>query len=41
MFDELVESSAVKKKTNTSWAVALSVIVQSLVLFVLMLIPPI
>ena len=39
MFDELVESSAVKKKTNTSWAVTLSVIVQSLVLFVLILIP--
>lgn len=39
MFDELVESSAVKKKTNKSWAVALSVIVQSAVLFVLILIP--
>src|SRR3984893_1191840 len=39
MFDELVESSAVKKKTNTGWAVTLSVIVQSLVLFVLILIP--
>jgi protein TonB len=39
MFDELVESSAVKKKTNTSWAVTLSVIVQSLILFVLILIP--
>src|SRR5665213_839724 len=39
MFDELVESSAVKKKTNKSWAVTLSVIFQSLVLFVLILIP--
>ncbi len=39
MFDELVESSAVKKKTNKSWAVALSVVVQSLILFVLILIP--
>ncbi len=39
MFDELVESSAVKKKTNKSWAVTLSVVVQSLILFVLILIP--
>jgi protein TonB len=39
MFDELVESSAVKKKTNTSWAVTLSVIVQCCILAVLILIP--
>jgi len=39
MFEELVESAAVKKKTNTSWAVTLSIILQSLVLFVLILIP--
>jgi protein TonB len=39
MFDELVESSAVKKKTHKSWAVMLSAIVQSLILGVLILIP--
>jgi protein TonB len=39
MFDELVESAAVKKKTNTSWAVTLSVVAQTLVLLVLILIP--
>jgi protein TonB len=39
MFDELVESSAVKKKTNKSWAVTLSVVVQTLILLVLILIP--
>src|ERR1041385_4060580 len=39
MFEELVESAAVKKKTNTSWAVTLSIILQSLVLGVLILIP--
>ena len=39
MFDELVESSAVRKKTNTGWAVILSTIVQVLVLLVLILIP--
>jgi periplasmic protein TonB len=39
MFDELVESAAVKKKTNTSWAVTLSVVAQTLVLLILILIP--
>ena len=39
MFDELVESSVVKKKTNTSWAVTLSVLDQCGILFVLILIP--
>ncbi len=39
MFDDLVESSVVKKKTNTGWAVVLSTIVQVCVLVVLILIP--
>jgi protein TonB len=39
MFDDLVESSAVKKKTNKGWAVILSTIVQVVVLLVLVLIP--
>ena len=39
MFDDLVESSIVKKKTNTGWAVILSTAVQVLVLLVLVLIP--
>lgn len=39
MFDELVESSAVRKKTNTGWAVILSTIVQVAILIVLVLIP--
>ena len=39
MFDELVESSAVRKKTNTGWAVILSTIVQVSILVVLILIP--
>ena len=39
MFDDLVESTSVKKKTNTGWSVILSVIVQSLILGVLILIP--
>ena len=39
MFDELVESSVVRKKTNTGWAVILSTIVQVSVLLVLILIP--
>ena len=38
MFDELVESSVVKKKTNTSWAVTLSVIVQCGIFFFVMVI---
>jgi len=39
MFDDLVESSVVRKKTNTGWAVILSTIVQVGVLVVLILIP--
>ena len=39
MFDDLVESTAHRKKTNKSWSVLLSVIVQSLFLGVLILIP--
>jgi protein TonB len=39
MFDDLVESSIVRKKTNTGWAVILSTIVQVCVLIVLVLIP--
>jgi protein TonB len=39
MFDELVESSVVKKKTNTGWAVIVSTAVQVCVLVVLILIP--
>jgi protein TonB len=39
MFDELVESSAVRKKTNTGWAVILSTCVQMGILVVLILIP--
>jgi periplasmic protein TonB len=39
MFDELVESSAVKKKTNTSWAVTVSLVFQAVCLVVLILIP--
>ncbi|HEV2697990.1 MAG TPA: energy transducer TonB [Terriglobales bacterium] len=39
MFDDLVESSVVKKKTHTSWAIVVSTIVQAMVLIVLILIP--
>src|ERR1700724_3317111 len=39
MFDGLVESSVVRKKTNTGWAVFLSTLVQVGVLIVLILIP--
>jgi len=39
MFDELVESCAVKKKTHTTWAICLSTFVQVGVLVVLILIP--
>ncbi len=39
MFDELVESSVVKKKTHTSWAIVISTIFQVAVLIVLILIP--
>jgi protein TonB len=39
MFNELIESSKEKKKTNTSWSVIVSVIVQISVLSLLILIP--
>jgi protein TonB len=39
MFDDLVESTAVKKKTNKGWAVILSGLVQTFILGVLILIP--
>jgi len=39
MFDDLVESSVVRKKTNKSWTIILSTIVQAMVLIVLILIP--
>ena len=39
MFDELVESSAVRKKTNKPWAVVLSAIVQAGLVIILILIP--
>ena len=39
MFDELVESNVVAKKTNKSWTIIVSTIVQGLVLGVLILIP--
>jgi len=39
MFDDLVESSVEKKKTNTGWAVIISTIVQVSFLVVLILIP--
>jgi periplasmic protein TonB len=39
MFNELIESTSEKKKTNTSWSVIVSAIVQISVLSVLILIP--
>jgi protein TonB len=39
MFDELVESSAVRKKTNKTWTVVLSAILQVAVVGVFILIP--
>ena len=39
MFNELIESSTEKKKTNTSWSVILSAMVQIMILSVLVLIP--
>lgn len=39
MFDDLVESSVVRKKTHKSWAIVVSTIVQACVLVVLILIP--
>ena len=39
MFDDLVESTATKKKTNKGWAVILSGVVQTFILGILILIP--
>ncbi len=39
MFDDLVESSVVRKKTNKPWTVVLSAILQAVVLGILVLIP--
>jgi len=39
MFDELVESSAVRKKTHTGWAVIVTTVIQVLILVILILIP--
>jgi protein TonB len=39
MFDELVESSVVRKKTNKGWAIVVSTVFQVTVLIVLVLIP--
>jgi protein TonB len=39
MFDELVESNVVKKKTHKSWAIILSTLFQVIVLTILVLIP--
>ena len=39
MFDELVESSVTKKKTNKGWTILFSTIVQAAALIVLVLIP--
>jgi periplasmic protein TonB len=39
MFNELVESAQEKKKTNTTWSVAISAVVQVAILGVLVLIP--
>ena len=39
MFDDLVESSPIKKKTNKPWTVALSLVIQCFVLVIFILIP--
>ncbi len=39
MFDDLVESSVIPKRTNKSWTVTLSFIIQGVIVFVLILIP--
>jgi protein TonB len=39
MFDELVESNVVKKKTAKSWTIFVSTVVQTLIVGVLILIP--
>ena len=39
MFDDLVESTVTSKRTNKPWTMALSMVVQVIILFVLILIP--
>jgi periplasmic protein TonB len=39
MFDDLVESSVIRKKTNKSWTVTLSFIIQGIIVVVFVLIP--
>lgn len=39
MFDDLVESSVIPKRTNKSWTVTLSFIIQGVIVFILILIP--
>jgi len=39
MFDELVESSVVRKKTNKSWTIFISTAIQTVIVLVLVLIP--
>jgi protein TonB len=39
MFDELVESSPFRKKTNTPWTICLSAVIQAGILAILILIP--
>ena len=39
MFDDLVESSVIRKKTNKSWTVTLSFILQGIIIVVFILIP--
>jgi periplasmic protein TonB len=39
MFDDLVESSVIRKKTNKSWTVTLSFILQGIIVVVFILIP--
>lgn len=39
MFNELLESTLLKKNTNTSWTVVLSTLIQTMILGVLILIP--
>jgi protein TonB len=39
MFDELVDSNPVAKRTNTPWTIFVSTLIQSLIVFVLILVP--
>jgi protein TonB len=39
MFNDLLESTLMKKKTNKSWSVALSTVVQTMIMGVLVLVP--